>query len=369
MRVRLIVLALPALLATWLFLPVSPAYAGRLLVTGHDADLHCSAGQPQCHFVKVAVDYVRNGAPNPNKPVLVLDRGSNKMASALDGAFGPGVVPRTVVDPRSGFAGVPLTTSNYSAILVASDTTCGGCDLNDPTGTPDSDAINARAADIAAFFNSGGGIYVNSGALHGDGDPATGPDTYYSFLPIPVGGTAVASPFTLTAAGRSLGFTDGTGGTSNDINCCATHNSFTLPPAGSALEVAETDSKGFAETLFAEGTISGGTIRKPSAGVIGLPSNKKCVSRRRFRIKVRQLGGIQIQTALVFVNGKKVRVLKRRVFKRLRSVASVNLRGLPKGTFKVRIVVLTADGKTIRGTRKYRTCTKRKRKGQRPPKL
>jgi hypothetical protein len=362
-------LGLPALLATWLFSFASPADAGRLIVTGHDADLHCSAGQPQCHFVKVAVNYVRGGAPNPNKPVLVLDRGSNKMASALDGAFGPGVVPRTVVDPRSGLAGVALTTSNYSAILVASDTTCGGCDLNDFTGTPDSDAINARAGDIAAFFNSGGGIYVNSGAQHGDGDPATGPDTYYSFLPIPVGGVAVASPFSLTAAGRSLGITDGTGGTSNDINCCATHNSFTLPPAGSALEVAETDSKGFAETLFAEGTISGGTIKKPSAGVIGLPSNKKCVSRRRFRIKIRQPAGTQIQTALVFVNGKKVRVLKRKVFKRLRRVANVDLRGLPKGTFRVKIVVLTTDGKTIRGTRKYHTCTKRKRKGHKPPKL
>jgi hypothetical protein len=360
--------AFAAVSATALLSVAAPAYAGRLLVTGHDADLHCTAGEPQCHFVKVAVDYVRAGAPNPSKPVLVLDRSPNKMAAALDLAFGAGVVPRTVVDPRSGFAGVSLTTSNYSAILVASDTTCGGCDLNDFGATPDSDAINARAADIAAFFNAGGGVYANSGARHGDGDAATGPDTYYSFLPIPVGGVAVASPFALTAAGRALGITDGTGGTSNDINCCATHNSFTLPPADSALEVAETDSKGFAETLFAEGTISGGTIRKPSKKVIGLPSNRKCVSRRRFRIRIRQPGGIKIQTALVFVNGKKVRVLKRKVFRRLRRVAGVNLRGLPRGTFTVRIVVLTTDGKTIRGKRKYHTCTK-KRKRHRPPKL
>jgi hypothetical protein len=55
-------------------LPAAPASAGRLLVTGHDADLHCADGGQQCHFVKVALDYVRGGAPNPSAPVLVLDR-------------------------------------------------------------------------------------------------------------------------------------------------------------------------------------------------------------------------------------------------------------------------------------------------------
>ena len=34
----------------------------------------------------------------------------------------------------------------------------------------------------------------------------------------------------------------------------------------------------------------------------------------------------------------------------------------------MRIVVLTTEGTTLRGTRTYRTCTK-KRKSKRPPKL
>ena len=78
--------------------------------------------------------------------------------------------------------------------------------------------------------------------------------------------------------------------------------------------------------------------------MIGLPSNRKCVSRRKFRISIRQPGGIQIQTALVFLNGRKIRVLTRKVFQKKRKVANVNLRGLPRGTFKVRIVVLTSRG-------------------------
>jgi hypothetical protein len=372
----------PAALVTLALLPAAPAYAGRLLVTGHDADFHCSGGPSatdQCHYVETAVKYVRGGAPDPNKPVLVLDRDNLDFVKALDNAFGAGVPPRTVLDPRSpAFASAPINTATYSALLIASDVTCGGCDLNDFGATPDSDAINARAKDIEAFFNDGGGIYANSGASHGDGDAGTGPDNYYSFVPITVGGVAVSSPFTLTPEGRALGFTDGTGGTKDDINCCATHNSFNLPPAGGALKVAETDSKGLAETLFADGRISDGTIveRPPGGippifgkgGLVSAPSTRRCVSRRKFRIRIRERGGIKIETAQVFLDRKRIKVVRRRVFSRKRHTARINLRGLPKGIFRIRIVVLTTQGDTKRGTRKYRTCTK-KRRSRRPPRL
>ena len=39
---------------------------------------------------------------------------------------------------------------------------------------------------------------------------------------------------------------------------------------------------------------------------------------------------------------------------------AVDLRGLPKGTFRVRIDVTTTSGRTLTVTRKYRTCTPRK---------
>jgi hypothetical protein len=274
-------LGLAALLV--LALPVGNAMAGRLIVTGHDQDLHCVGGQG-CHFLTVAVNYVRGAAPDTSKPVLILDRDPNggtsyQMEQALDLAFPPGSVPRKVVDPRSAeFTSERLRTDTYSAIIVASDATCGGCDLNsnesfDPNVTPDSDAINARADDIAAFFNEGGGILALSGAEHGDGNPDTGKESYYQFVPIPLGGSQVSPPFTLTPEGQALGFTDdenAEGG--SDINCCATHNSFAEPPANSPLKVAERDSSvnpetgnpaPAPETLFAEGTIFGGEIIDP----------------------------------------------------------------------------------------------------------
>ena len=254
-------------------LGASPASAGRLLITGHDADLHC-AGGAGCNYVRVAVKYVRGGAPQPDKPVLILDRGARQMVTALDAAF-PTRVPRRVMDPRSTeFARAPLTTDRYSAMVVASDTTCGGCDLNEASSAPDSRAINARKGDIADFFNAGGGIYANAGGLRGDGDP-TVPDVYYDFLPLPAGGEPVTGPFCLTPIGAQLGFEDqfcpSAGrrrGDTNDINCCPTHNSFKRPGRDSAFQIAEIDVAGdgvispddVPETLIAEGVATGGEI-------------------------------------------------------------------------------------------------------------
>jgi hypothetical protein len=257
-------------------LPAGSATAGRALVTGHDADLHCAGGGDQCHFVKVAVDYVRGGAPDPTKPVLVLDHDPensvpplSQMNRALDLAYGEGAVPRVVMDPRSPeFASASLSTSQYSAIVVASDWTCGGCGLNandtDPALTPDSDAINARSAAIADFFNQGGGLFFAAGAQHGDGIPDNGADNYYSAVPLPLGGLQNQDPFSLTMDGQALGFMDdpnAPGG--SDINFCPTHNSFSEPAADSRLKVAERDSTGAPETLFAEGVIKGGAIVEP----------------------------------------------------------------------------------------------------------
>ena len=268
-------------------LPTASAWAGRVLVTGHDADLHCSGGtidSGQCHYVAVAVAYARGGAPTPSKKVLAIDKGGLVLDSSLT-SLG---IPHDTVDPTSpAFAGTPLNTSTYSAIVVASDASCGGCDLNDTSsGTPDSDAINARASAIGAFFNAGGGVVAFAGADHGDGNPSSGPDTYYSFIPVPVGGAAVASPFTLTAAGRAIGLEDSRAGigTHNDINCCATHNSFTQPGAGSALQSAENDSQGLAETLIASGQISGGQVVSGTlpAPVLGKKVNIATVSGKVF---------------------------------------------------------------------------------------
>ena len=100
------------------------------------------------------------------------------------------------------------------------------------------------------------------------------------------------------------------------------------------------------------------TAKKPTLNAFAtLPSNRKCVSRRKFRIRLRHPRGARVLSAVVRVNGK--RVATRRG---ARITAPVNLRGLPKGRFTVRITVKLADGRTVSGERRYRTCTPRKRR-------
>jgi ribonuclease PH len=58
--------------------------------------------------------------------------------------------------------------------------------------------------------------------------------------------------------------------------------------------------------------------------------------------------------ATVYVNGKrKARVRGRRLR------APIDLRGLPRGTVRVRVVVRYANGRTASITRRYRTCAPR----------
>ena len=106
-------------------------------------------------------------------------------------------------------------------------------------------------------------------------------------------------------------------------------------------------------------TTAPGTAFGPN-GLLDAPSNSRCVSRRYFRIKLRK----KYWPIIVGVTIKMPRTT--RVLRRPPWGTIVDLRGLPRGTFKVRITALTTTGKTIRGNRTYRTCRGRLR-GGRPP--
>lgn len=92
------------------------------------------------------------------------------------------------------------------------------------------------------------------------------------------------------------------------------------------------------------------------ASVATLPSARRCVSRRRFRIRLKVPRGVTVRDARVRVNGKLVRTVRGS-----RLTAPVDLRGLPKGRATVAIELRLADGRAIRGSRRYRTCAPRRR--------
>ncbi len=70
-------------------------------------------------------------------------------------------------------------------------------------------------------------------------------------------------------------------------------------------------------------------------------TKKVCTSRRQFKIRVKKLkGGVHAVSATVFVNGKKTLTRKGK-----RVTATVTLKGLKKGQYKVKINVKYSNGK------------------------
>jgi hypothetical protein len=94
------------------------------------------------------------------------------------------------------------------------------------------------------------------------------------------------------------------------------------------------------------------------------------VSRRNFLIRLKRPGNVKYLAAKVKVNGRQVavvvareryRTLRGKVLLPKRLTAQVDLRGLPAGRFNVEITAVTTSLRTIRGTRRYRTCEPRRR--------
>jgi hypothetical protein len=95
------------------------------------------------------------------------------------------------------------------------------------------------------------------------------------------------------------------------------------------------------------------------ADVVTFPAATSCASRRSFGIRLRVPKGSNVMQATVKVNGRTVAVRKGT---RLRS--TVDLRNMPKGRFTVAIELKLADGRTVKGTRAYRTCTAKRKGGK-----
>jgi hypothetical protein len=96
----------------------------------------------------------------------------------------------------------------------------------------------------------------------------------------------------------------------------------------------------------------------PISQIVALPSAHVCASRRHFRIHLRN-HGLHPVSATVFVNGKRVKVVTGKHL-----AAEIDLRGLPKGTIRVRITIRYSEGKALTGVRTYHTCTSRRHKAK-----
>lgn len=336
------------------------AVGANFVATGHDMDFHCDSGTPEeCEYLKIVVDKVRAGS---TLPILALDQGNEVQGALIDAGYtGAGEV--VTVDPTdtAALAATPFVDGAghplYSAIVTASDSTCGGCD-----DTPEGEAnINARAADFATYFNAGGGILALAGAQNFS--------TYYDFVPLSVAATVVEPPFTVTGEGAALGVNEAM------ANCCETHNSFTIPP--SPLVVLEDDSAGQAETIAAFGAAigSGGftPVQEPisptttttsettttPAPAVATTSVKASVSRAAKKCRSARSVTVHWLTPVAVTLSKVAITLNGKPYKHLAGGARhapVSFAGRGPGAVKLKIVGAGSDGSSYVSTRIFHPC-------------
>ncbi len=80
---------------------------------------------------------------------------------------------------------------------------------------------------------------------------------------------------------------------------------------------------------------------------VQLPSTRPCRSKRDFTIRLRN--GVRARLTKVYVNGRLVKTVRG-------SRARIDLKGLPKRTYTVKVVAKLRSGRTITEVRRYRTC-------------
>ncbi len=90
---------------------------------------------------------------------------------------------------------------------------------------------------------------------------------------------------------------------------------------------------------------------------ISLVSARRCLTPRRFRVRLRMPRGVRATRARVKIKGKQVKVVRGKGLKK-----AIRLRTLPrKGRFRVEVRVSLADKRTIRRSRTYRACRTKRR--------
>jgi len=120
-------------------------------------------------------------------------------------------------------------------------------------------------------------------------------------------------------------------------------------------------------SIAADASVSGATFGcvdsariapLPATGILSLrqvaslPASRKCFSRRAFKIHVRDPIHDPFRTISISIGGHAIETRHEGHF----SVATVNLRSLPRGTFTVRIQAITILGRKLSGHRTYHTC-------------
>jgi hypothetical protein len=107
----------------------------------------------------------------------------------------------------------------------------------------------------------------------------------------------------------------------------------------------------------------------PASGTAGskehlsLPSAKQCLSVRLFKIHLLDPKNDPLKTVSVTIKKRKFSTLRKGKY----IIATVNLKGLPRGTFTLKIHATTVLGHSLSASRTYHTCKKKIKKSNKKP--
>ena len=233
--------------------PAMAGTIGHIVLTGHDNDFHGDAAA-----IAATTSELKFVTAGSLLPVLVIDAGAQAINLVMNSGFtAVGIAPGAVT-------AASFDITKYSAFVVASVSTCGGCD--NPVGT--GAMLAAFSGAIASFFNAGGGILGETAAT----DP-----TGFSYVPEAATSAPLSAStgFVATANGLAdlpAGFTA--------VNGDPTHNTFSEPGTGGTSGVYKVAERfepaggtvpGPAVTLYASGTIHCATGGVPPCTITGVP--------------------------------------------------------------------------------------------------
>lgn len=95
-----------------------------------------------------------------------------------------------------------------------------------------------------------------------------------------------------------------------------------------------------------------------------LPSAKKCLSARLFKIHLADPKYDPLKTVSITLKGRKIAAVRKGKY----FVATINLKSLPEGTFTIKIKATTVLGHHLSSSRTYHTCIKEiKHSGEKKP--
>ena len=203
--------------------------------------------------------------------------------------------------------------------------------------------------DVAVQTKQGEAVDVRPSCSDPDGDPI-------EIRPVNAGGPLSADVTRYTPEASFSG--------RQRLDYVATDGSFTSLPAQVVADVEATPTPAGPGGPGGPGAPGGPAttppVVKPPAvrpSLLGLPPTRRCVSRRRIRLKLRVPKGVKVVSLRLAVPGRKTRTIKGRKLRQ-----TITLAGLPKGRFTVTATATLADGRKVRDKRRYRTCTPKRRR-------